>query len=512
MRPPSELGGLGGERVGGRGGAVEVERRRSPPARRRRGSPRPRRAPRSALRPLTTTCAPSRPNATRDRAADVAGGARDERGLVLQSHVLDCTVQSCVDEERTGDAGADRRARRPTWCSPAASAARSLDDICAGTRTSRSQLFHYFPAGKSRAGAGARRVPGASGCWTRSARGWTRSTPGSPGRAGATRCSPTTAPSRTGAARSARSPPSSPAARRRGAQSPRTWSAGAPTCGRASSGCAPPAPCARTRPGAPRSRVFASLHGGLLLTQTMQSLAPLGGGPRRALATCANLKGQAPLGFWAAWQDRRATTRARGRGRVRVGVGAADRRDGGAGAGDRVLAHRCGGAGARCPRWWCGASTSTARGAARAAGGVRARGALRDVHPEPELHERRSSAALVCSQAVWAGLFGRMLGERMPRRAWIGTAVCFARRPARHRRRRVARRPRARRRRARAARRDVRRRLHRHRRVRPARAQHARLHERLLRRLRAAPAGGLSGRRPARSAATPPPTGCGSRR
>jgi drug/metabolite transporter (DMT)-like permease len=37
-----------------------------------------------------------------------------------------------------------------------------------------------------------------------------------------------------------------------------------------------------------------------------------------------------------------------------------------------------------------------------------------------------SSAALVCSQAVWAGLFSSLLGERLPRRAWAGTAVCFA--------------------------------------------------------------------------------------
>lgn len=37
-----------------------------------------------------------------------------------------------------------------------------------------------------------------------------------------------------------------------------------------------------------------------------------------------------------------------------------------------------------------------------------------------------SSAALVCSQAVWAGLLGRLLGERLPKRAWIGTATCFA--------------------------------------------------------------------------------------
>jgi drug/metabolite transporter (DMT)-like permease len=37
-----------------------------------------------------------------------------------------------------------------------------------------------------------------------------------------------------------------------------------------------------------------------------------------------------------------------------------------------------------------------------------------------------SAAALVCSQAVWAGLLSHLLGERLPRRAWLGTAVCFA--------------------------------------------------------------------------------------
>src|SRR4051794_2898085 len=37
-----------------------------------------------------------------------------------------------------------------------------------------------------------------------------------------------------------------------------------------------------------------------------------------------------------------------------------------------------------------------------------------------------SASALVCSQAVWAGVFGRLLGERLPRRAWIGTATCLA--------------------------------------------------------------------------------------
>jgi drug/metabolite transporter (DMT)-like permease len=37
-----------------------------------------------------------------------------------------------------------------------------------------------------------------------------------------------------------------------------------------------------------------------------------------------------------------------------------------------------------------------------------------------------SAAALVCSQAVFAALLGRALGERMPGRAWAGVAVCFA--------------------------------------------------------------------------------------
>jgi drug/metabolite transporter (DMT)-like permease len=36
-----------------------------------------------------------------------------------------------------------------------------------------------------------------------------------------------------------------------------------------------------------------------------------------------------------------------------------------------------------------------------------------------------SAAALVCSQAVWAALFGRILGERMPARAWLGVALAF---------------------------------------------------------------------------------------
>lgn len=37
-----------------------------------------------------------------------------------------------------------------------------------------------------------------------------------------------------------------------------------------------------------------------------------------------------------------------------------------------------------------------------------------------------SAAALICSQAIWAGVFGRLLGERLPRRAWLGVAVALA--------------------------------------------------------------------------------------
>lgn len=36
-----------------------------------------------------------------------------------------------------------------------------------------------------------------------------------------------------------------------------------------------------------------------------------------------------------------------------------------------------------------------------------------------------SAAALVCSQTIWAGLFARLLGERLPRRAWGGTALAL---------------------------------------------------------------------------------------
>jgi len=37
-----------------------------------------------------------------------------------------------------------------------------------------------------------------------------------------------------------------------------------------------------------------------------------------------------------------------------------------------------------------------------------------------------SSAALVASQAVWAALLSIALGERLPGRAWVGIALCFA--------------------------------------------------------------------------------------
>jgi drug/metabolite transporter (DMT)-like permease len=37
-----------------------------------------------------------------------------------------------------------------------------------------------------------------------------------------------------------------------------------------------------------------------------------------------------------------------------------------------------------------------------------------------------SAAALVCTQTVWAGLFSRLLGERLPARAWVGTGVALS--------------------------------------------------------------------------------------
>ena len=37
-----------------------------------------------------------------------------------------------------------------------------------------------------------------------------------------------------------------------------------------------------------------------------------------------------------------------------------------------------------------------------------------------------SAAALVCSQTVWAGVFARLLGERLPTRAWVGTGIALS--------------------------------------------------------------------------------------
>jgi len=45
--------------------------------------------------------------------------------------------------------------------------------------------------------------------------------------------------------------------------------------------------------------------------------------------------------------------------------------------------------------------------------------------PSLRLTTVASAAALVCSQAIWAAVFGRLLGERLPRRAWVGTAIAL---------------------------------------------------------------------------------------
>ena len=81
-----------------------------------------------------------------DRAADVAGRAGDERGLALESHRMDYTVQMLTAKgqatrARIVEAAADLVLARGVG-------GTSLDDIRAGTRTSKSQLFHYFPGGK----------------------------------------------------------------------------------------------------------------------------------------------------------------------------------------------------------------------------------------------------------------------------------------------------------------------------------------------------------------------------
>jgi drug/metabolite transporter (DMT)-like permease len=37
-----------------------------------------------------------------------------------------------------------------------------------------------------------------------------------------------------------------------------------------------------------------------------------------------------------------------------------------------------------------------------------------------------SATAIICSQAIWAGVFSRLLGERLPRRAWAGVGIALA--------------------------------------------------------------------------------------
>ena len=71
------------------------------------------------------------------------------------------------------------------------------------------------------------------------------------------------------------------------------------------------------------------------------------------------------------------------------------------------------------------------RAAARAVALALLAGAMLAAHfatfmPSLRLTSVASAAALVCSQAVWAGVFGALLGERLPARAWAGTALALA--------------------------------------------------------------------------------------
>ena len=201
----------------------------------------------------------------------------------VTSAVLSCnrmfwTVQSNpddADEEGTGDAGADRRsggrsgarARRRRHVASTTSARAPARAAASSSTTSRA----------ARASSCWRSRPSRrSGCSTRSARGSTRSTPGRPG----TRWRDAVL-AHYGSQPHWGCPIGALSAELRGprpeagARSPRTWTAGARYLRAGIERMAPrPLRATPTRRRS-RSRVFASLHGGLLLTQTMQSLAPL---------------------------------------------------------------------------------------------------------------------------------------------------------------------------------------------------------------------------------------------
>src|SRR5262249_52953122 len=109
-------------------------------------------APRTGSRPATATCAPSAAKATA-MARPMLLVAPVTSAVFSFSLILDCIVHFVgAAKARTGRAGAT--GARLGGAAPDLVPARggngtSLDDIRAGTKTSKSQLFHYFPAGKT---------------------------------------------------------------------------------------------------------------------------------------------------------------------------------------------------------------------------------------------------------------------------------------------------------------------------------------------------------------------------
>src|ERR1700710_987721 len=105
-------------------------------------------APRCASRPLTTTCAPSRAKATAIARPMLL--VAPVTSAVFSCNLIDWTVQSNRVLTKKGEATRTRIVGAAAdLVLERGAAGTALDDICGGTKTSRSQLFHYFPDGKA---------------------------------------------------------------------------------------------------------------------------------------------------------------------------------------------------------------------------------------------------------------------------------------------------------------------------------------------------------------------------